>query len=183
MKKVDLSTFGNAAYANTVPRLKSAFWHIVNLLVLQNRLVPFSSFKKAVLRLFGARIGKGVVIKPGVNIKYPWNLDIGNYVWIGEGVWIDNLVQVTIEDHVCVSQGAFLLTGNHNYKSTSFDLIVSPIILETGVWVGAKAVVCPGVRCGTHAVLSVGSVATKNLESYKVYGGNPAVALRERVIN
>jgi putative colanic acid biosynthesis acetyltransferase WcaF len=132
------------------------------------------------LRLFGASVGKGVIIKPRVNIKYPWKLTIGNHVWIGEGVWIDNLGEVSIGDHSCISQGAMLLCGNHNYKKSSFDLMVGDIVLEEGVWVGAHAVVCPGVTCHSHSVLTVKSIATSNLESYTIYQGNPAIKVKAR---
>ena len=133
--------------------------------------------------MFRAKIGKGVVIKPHVNIKYPWRLKVGNRAWIGEHVWIDNLADVVIEDNVCISQGAMLLCGNHNYKKTTFDLIIGNITLKKGSWVGAKSVVCPGVTVGSHAVLTVGSVATKNMNDYTIYQGNPAVAIKERIIN
>ena len=136
-----------------------------------------------ILRLFGAHIGKGVVIKPHVTIKYPWNLYVGNHVWIGENAWIDNLAKVTIKDNACLSQGAMLLCGNHNYKKSAFDLIIGEIILEEGVWIGAKCTVCPGVKCGSHALLTVGSIATSPLESYSIYQGNPAVKIKDRVIN
>jgi putative colanic acid biosynthesis acetyltransferase WcaF len=179
--RTDLSKFDNDWYhpgAGTVVRLA---WYATNALFFASCL-PFSRLKIALLRLFGARVGRGVVVKPRVNIKYPWLLEIGNHVWIGEHVWIDNLDRVTIGDHVCLSQGAMLLTGNHNYKRESFDLVVGPIVLENGVWIGAQSIVCPGVICRSHAVLSVGSVATKQLESYSVYQGNPAVKVRERVV-
>jgi putative colanic acid biosynthesis acetyltransferase WcaF len=134
------------------------------------------------LRLFGAKIGKGVNIKPRVHVKYPWNLNIGEFTWIGEDVWIDNLVKVDIGSNVCLSQGAMLLTGNHNYKKTTFDLMVGEIVLHDGVWIGAKAVVCPGVTCHEHSVLSVGSIANSDLEARGIYQGNPAQKVKERVI-
>ncbi len=132
------------------------------------------------LRMTGASVGAGVVIKPRVTIKYPWKLAVGDHSWIGEQVWIDNLDQVTIGAHVCISQGALLLCGNHDYKKPTFDLITGPIVLEDGVWIGAKASVALGVTCGSHSVLAMGSVATKNLEEWIVYQGNPALAVRER---
>ena len=138
--------------------------------------------KVFILRVFGAKIGRNFVIKPNVNIKCPWFLEIGNHVWIGENAWIDNFVKVTIEDNSCVSQGALLLTGNHDYKKSTFDLIPKEIYLEKGVWIGAKSVVCGGVRCKSHSVLAVSSVATKDLDSYKIYQGNPALEVRERII-
>lgn len=121
---VDLSLYNNAWYNTGASVIKRTLWYFANSAILNNSFIPFSRIKIKVLRLFGAKIGKGVVIKPSVNIKYPWNLKIGDYVWIGENVWIDNLVEVSIGDNVCISQGAMLLCGNHNYKKTSFDLMV-----------------------------------------------------------
>ena len=155
-------------------------WYIINFIFLKTYWLPFSSFKKILLRLFGAKIGKGVVIKPGVNIKYPWLLEIGDFSWIGEGVWIDNLVKVTIGANCCLSQGAMLITGSHDYKKSSFDLIVGEILLEDGVWLGAGAVVGPNVICKSHSVLSLNSVATNDLDAYTIYQGNPALKKKTR---
>ena len=131
--KTDLASFNNKNYNPGAGSLKRTLWYLANLLFLKNRFCTFSSIKRFVLRLFGARIGKKVVIKPSVNIKYPWKLSVGNYTWIGEGVWIDNLDEVVMGDNVCISQGALLLCGNHDYNKSSFDLITGKIILEDGV--------------------------------------------------
>jgi putative colanic acid biosynthesis acetyltransferase WcaF len=147
---------------------------------MQNRMNPFSGLRVLVLKIFGAKIGTGVVIKPNVNIKYPWKLEMGNNIWIGEKVWIDNLGEVKIGNNVCLSQGAMLLCGNHNYKKVEFDLLVGDITLEEGVWIGARSIVCPGVSCKSHSILSVNSVAAKTLEAYTIYQGNPAVEVRKR---
>ena len=90
---------------------------------------------------------------------------------------------VTISDNACISQGALLLTGNHDYKKTSFDYKNAPIIIEEGVWIGAKSVVCPGVTAHSHSILTVGSIATHNMEPYTIYQGNPATPIRKRIIN
>ncbi|MFV9484004.1 WcaF family extracellular polysaccharide biosynthesis acetyltransferase [Christiangramia sp. ASW11-125] len=180
--KTDLSKYNNSWY-QPGGRLKILLWYLTNVLFFQNSLNPSSELKVALLKLFGAKIGEGVVIKPGVNIKYPWKLEIGNHTWIGEKVWIDNLGEVKIGSNVCISQGAMLLCGNHNYKKLTFDLIVQNITLEDGVWIGAQSVVCPGVICKSHSILSVSSVANKNLEAYKVYQGNPAVKVRPRIVD
>ena len=158
-------------------------WYVVNELFLRNPLNISSGLKVFCLKVFGAKIGKGVVIKPHINIKYPWKLSIGDHCWIGEGVWIDNLDQVTIEDHVCISQGAFLLCGNHNYKNQGFDLMTAPIVLKEGSWVGAKSIVGPGVVLESHSVLALGSVTSDSLEAYGIYRGNPAVKIKVRIIN
>ncbi|WP_179351502.1 WcaF family extracellular polysaccharide biosynthesis acetyltransferase [Winogradskyella vidalii] len=178
--KTDLATYNNNWY-QPGSRIKLLCWYVVNILFFINPLNPSSSLKIHLLRLFGAKIGAGVVIKPGVNIKYPWFLTIGNNCWIGESVWIDNLDKVSLEDNVCISQGALLLCGNHNYKKPSFDLMVAPICLKEGSWVGAKSSVAPGVTLQSHAVLSMGSVATSSLEAYGIYSGNPAVKVKERI--
>jgi putative colanic acid biosynthesis acetyltransferase WcaF len=182
MAKTDLSTFDNRWYDPGRGTLVRVLWYSINFIFFNSYWFPISSFKRLLLRLFGARIGKGVVIKPGVNIKYPWLLEIGDFSWIGEGVWIDNLVKVTIGPHCCLSQGAMLLTGSHDYKKSRFDLLVGEIHLEEGVWIGAKAMVGPNVRCGSHSVLSLNSVATQNLESFTIYQGNPALKKRSRTL-
>jgi len=136
-----------------------------------------------ILKLFGAKLGENLTIKPKVNIKYPWFLEIGDNVWLGEKVWIDNLGKLIIGSNVCISQGAMILMGNHNYKSESFDLMVEQVILEDGVWIGAKAIVCPGITCYSHSVLSVGSVANRDLKECGIYQGNPANFVKKRKIN
>ncbi|RYF24108.1 MAG: colanic acid biosynthesis acetyltransferase WcaF, partial [Flavobacteriales bacterium] len=134
-----------------------------------------------VLRLFGARIGKEVRIKPGIHIKYPWKLEIGDYSWLAD-CYIENLDYVNIGKNCCISQRAMIITGNHNYKKETFDLITKPVILEDGIWIGADATLGPGVTAFSHSVLSLGSVATKNLEAYSVYQGNPAQKVNQREI-
>ena len=150
-------------------------------IVLQKFFIPVSSVKLILLRLFGAKVGRRVRIKPCVTIKYPWFLEIGDNSWVGENVWIDNLGMVTIGSNVCLSQGSLLLSGNHDYTKATFDLVVKGIVLEDGVWIGAKSIVCGGVACRDHSVLAAGSVASSELDAYTVYRGNPAVKVGERV--
>ncbi len=183
MNTTQLNKYDNSDYSPGAGRLKRLFWYFTNIVFFKNPLQIFNFLKILLLRIFGAKVGTGVIIKPCVNIKYPWRLKIGNHVWIGEAVWIDNLADIIISDNCCISQGALLLCGNHNYKKSTFDLITGQIILEDGVWIGAKSVVCPGVTCEEHSILTVSSVATKNLEKYSIYQGNPAVKIKERIMN
>jgi putative colanic acid biosynthesis acetyltransferase WcaF len=181
MQKIDLSKFNNQWF-NPGNRIKIMIWYLINHFFF-NTYIPFPMhFKQILLKNFGSKIGNNVLIKPKVNIKYPWLLKIGDNVWIGERVWIDNLTQINISSNVCISQGAMLLCGNHNYKKSTFDLIVKEINLEEGVWIGAQSVVCPGVTCKSHSILTVGSVATKDMEEYSVYQGNPAKKVKDRII-
>ncbi|MDA9312915.1 WcaF family extracellular polysaccharide biosynthesis acetyltransferase [Vicingaceae bacterium] len=180
--KVDLSSFNNDCFQPGGSPVKRLLWYFMNAIIFNSALFPLNALKVNLLRWFGARIGKGVVIKPKVSVKYPWKLSIGDYSWIGEGVWIDNLAPVTIEDNCCISQGAMLLTGNHDYAKASFDLMVGDIHLKSGAWVGAKTVVCPVVTLHENAILSVGSIASKDLKANGIYRGNPAVFIKERQI-
>ena len=176
-KKFDKKDFDAGASG-----LKIFCWYFTSMLFFRSGLIPVSSILVFILRLFGAKIGKNVRIKPYIYIHYPWKLTIGDYSWLAE-CRIENLAEVSIGKNVCVSQNAMLLTGNHNYKKVDFDLITKPIILEDGAWIGANATVCPGVIAASHAVLTVGAVATKNLDAYAVYQGNPAVKIKDRVID
>jgi putative colanic acid biosynthesis acetyltransferase WcaF len=179
-KKVDLSKFDNSWYNPGRGVVVRTLWYYTNACFLNSYLFPFSGLKVFLLRLFGAQIGKGCVIKPKVNIKYPWLLKVGDSCWLGEKVWIDNLAQVDIANNVCLSQGAMLLCGNHDYKKVTFDLMVKPIILGEGAWIGAKAMVCPGIKVGKYALLSVASVATDDLEAEMIYRGVPAEKVKAR---
>ncbi len=179
--KTKLNTYNNSTYKSG-STLKKTLWYFTNMFLFKTMFPIPSKIKTNTLKLFGSKIGYNVLIKPNVNIKYPWFLEIGNDVWIGENVWIDNLAQVTIGNDVCISQDAYLLTGSHNYKKSSFDLMLGKIVLEDGVWIGAKATVCPDVTCKSHSVLAVGSIATSDLAEYTIYQGNPAVKKREREI-
>ncbi len=178
--KTDLSKFDNSWY-QPGSAMKRLLWYLISAIFFKSWF-PEKRSKIYLLRLFGAKIGAGVVIKPHVNIKYPWNLIIGNHVWIGEDVWIDNLDLVTIDDHACISQGALLLCGNHDYKKATFDLIIGPIHIQEGGWVGAKAIVTQHVVVASHSMIGAGSVVNKSTEPYMIYAGNPAVKVRERKI-
>lgn len=174
-----LDLFDNSGFRRGRPRWVEALWVVVGA-VSVGSFFPGSKMRVALLRLFGARIGSGVVIKPSVAVKFPWNLEIGDHVWIGERVWIDNLAKVRIGSHSCVSQGVYLCTGSHDWTSTGFDLITRDIVIEDQCWVGAMARVAPGTHMGQGAVLSMGSVGAGTLEPWSIYQGNPARRTRDR---
>src|ERR1035437_392611 len=178
--EVDLATFSTGDFNRGASRSKELCWLVVSQMLFQLCPLKLSGLKCWLLRRFGARVGHGVVIKPGVKITFPWKLTLGDHVWLGEECWLLNFAPIEIASHVCISQRAFLCTGNHNYKSPAFDLITQPIRVERGAWIGASAFVGPGVSVGSHAVLTAGSVATKDLAPYGIYQGNPAVLVKVR---
>lgn len=182
MNKVKLATFDGSDFDKGAGFLKITLWYFVNSIFVRASWNPFMGIKVWILRLFGAKIGKRLVIKNNVIIKFPWKLTIGDDCWLGENCWIDNLDNVVIGNNVCISQGALLLTGNHNYTIENMPYRNAPIIIEDGAWIGAKTVVCPGVKVNNNAILTVGSIATKNLDANGIYQGNPAMKIRERKI-
>lgn len=182
MEQINLKKFNNCWYNSGRNPAYKVLWYYANLTLLQNRFNPSSKLRATLLRLFGSKVGKGVVFKPNINIKYPWNVEIGNYSWVGEKTWMDSLAPIKIGKNVCISQGAYLCTGNHDWTDPSFGLIIKPIIIEDGVWVGAQAVILPGVILGTHSVVTAGSVISQNTRPYFIYSGNPAMKMKERKI-
>lgn len=171
--------FDTGTYTPGASKFKLGLWHLTSIMFFRSKLIPSSRLLTSILRMFGAKIGKDVRIKPGVEIKFPWRLIIGDNSWIAE-CFIENLDFVKIGNNCCVSQKAILITGNHNYKSENFDLIVKPIQIFDGAWVGAGSIIGPGVNMYEDAILTVGSVATKDLAANTVYRGNPAQPVRSR---
>lgn len=146
-------------------KLKEALWYIVKIFLFLSAIPYPSSFKIWILKKFGAKIGVGVIIKPRVNIHFPWKLTVGDHVWIGEEVFLLNFEDLIIENNVCISQRSFLCGGNHDYKHPSMPYRNGPITLKDGCWIGACCFVGPGVTIGMDTVITVGSVVTKNIDS------------------
>lgn len=164
-----------------VSRSKNALWHLAQMLFVGTQ-IPGKKLRVKVLRLFGAKIGKGAVIKAGIRIKFPWRLEIGDYCWLGESCWIDNFAEVKIGNHCCISQGAYICSGSHDWSDKAFELVSRPIIIEDHVWVAAHTKVAAGVTIGEGAVLCMGSVATKDLEPWTIYLGVPAKSIKKRTM-
>lgn len=178
-----LDNYTTGVYTPGASLVQQLFWFFIGYPLVRSHLLPFSGFKVFLLRLFGAKIGTNVRIKPGVRIKFPWRLTVGNHVWIGESVWIDNLALVAIEDHVCLSQDVYLCTGNHDWKDANFQLTVAEIHIQESSWIAARAVVGPGVTIGKGAILGLGSVTGHSLQPMTIYSGNPAQPIKQRIIN
>jgi putative colanic acid biosynthesis acetyltransferase WcaF len=180
--RTNLAAFDNSWYSPGRGHLTRLLWLVLNRIFMQTAFPWPSLVKTRVLRMFGASVGRAVVLKPRLNIKYPWNLDIGDHSWIGEDVWIDSLGRVTIGSHVCVSQGAMLETGNHDWSTAGFDLVIRSIVVEDGAWVAVRALLLPGARLRCHSVLGAASVLSGDTDEYAVYVGNPARRLKDRGI-
>jgi putative colanic acid biosynthesis acetyltransferase WcaF len=161
-------------------RLVEAAWYTAKCIFFLSPVPWPSGWRVQLLRLFGATVGTRVYIKPRVNIHFPWKLSIGSRTWIGEEVFILNLEPVTIGAHVCISQRAFLCTGNHDYRDPAMSYRNRPIELGDGSWVGAQCFVGPGVKIGREAVATAGSVVVRDLPEETICSGNPCVAVKAR---
>jgi putative colanic acid biosynthesis acetyltransferase WcaF len=176
---IDLSRAGKGNYVARRSRLVEALWFVLEACLINNKLVPSSALRVALLRLFGAKIGTGCRFVHPVRVKAPWNLEVGDHCWFGVDVWIYNQAPIRIGSHVCISQGTFLSAGSHD-MSTTMDLRVAPIVIEDGVWITSKCVVQMGVTIGRSAVVTPLSVVHRSLDAEGVYGGNPCRLLRRR---
>ncbi len=177
---VDLKSYDASAFERGRPFLLEALWRFVSAVFFQGSLLPFYAPKRWILWLFGAQIGRRVLIKTRVTITFPWRLRIGDYSWIGEEVWLDSLDRIEIGSNVCVSQRAYICTGSHDLRSPTFDIITHPVLVEDGAWIGAGASVAPGVVLGSHCFVAIGAVITADVRPNTVVAGNPAREVRKR---
>lgn len=176
---MNLGKFSNAGFNRGMPKWREAVWTLARCLFFETA-VPFpSGLKTALLRCFGAKIGRGVVVRSQVKISFPWRLEVGDDVWIGDGVWILSLANVTLRENVCLSQRCYLCTGSHDYRRETFDLITRPIEIREGSWVAAGAFVGPGVTVGPGAVVAAGAVVTAPVPPRCLVRGNPAEVVKE----
>ena len=138
-------------------KFKFYIWYLINSFFI-NTFIPFSTLKIILLKIFGAKIEKGVIINSKINVKYPWNLNIGYDCWLGNEVWLDNTEMVTIGNDCCISQGTYIVTGNHNFKKESFDYYGKEVNIGAHSWIGAKSIICPGANIKVGSFIKVGSI-------------------------
>ena len=176
---IPLARAGRGNFVRRRGRLVEALWILVETTLIDNRLNPSSAVRVFLLRLFGARIGRGCVCPHAFRVKFPWNLTIGDDCWIGDGVWIYNQGPIRIGSDVCISQRSFLTTGSHDWQ-TDMSLRIDPIVIEDGAWITSMCVVQKGVTIGAGTVVTPLSVVHRSLPPGWICGGNPAVTIRPR---
>ena len=162
-------------------RARRAVWNLCWLLLYRPSPRPLHAWRSLLLRAFGAQLGPDCHFYPGSRVWAPWNLVCADHVAAGDGVEIYNPSPMELGSHVILSQACYLCGATHDYNDPAFPLTAFRMRLEPYAWICARAMVGPGVHVGAGAVLGLGAVATRDLEPWTVYGGNPATALRERV--
>ena len=141
-----------------------------------------SKFEVFLLRLFGAKVGKGCNIYSSAKILVPYNLVIGDNVTLADRLLIQNTALVEIKSNSIISQGTYLCAGTHNMYKSTFDTIRKPIIIGENVWIAAECFVGPGVKVGDGAVAGARSCIFKDIEPWMVVVGNPAKPIKQRVL-
>lgn len=161
-------------------KLGRVAWGIVCAVLFRPSPRPMHAWRAFLLRCFGAKLGPHCHIYPGARIWAPWNLDCDEYASIADEAVIYNAATLFMGSHAIVSQQAYLCTATHNFDDPAFPMIASPIRLGRYTWVCARACVLPGVTLGDGAVLGLAAVASKDLEPWQVYAGNPAKRIKQR---
>jgi putative colanic acid biosynthesis acetyltransferase WcaF len=161
-------------------RLLRLLWNVCWLLLYRTSPRPFHAWRALLLRMFGATLGPACHFYPASRIWAPWNLVAEDHVSAGDGAEIYNPAPMRFGSHASVSQGAYLCGATHDYNSADFPLLAYAMEFGAHSWICARACVSPGVRVGEGAVLGLASVATRDLEPWTVYGGSPAIAVRQR---
>ena len=174
-----LKDYDNRDFDRGAPLWKEALWILVKSIFFLSPVPWPSGLRLELLRLFGARVGHGVVIRSQVNITSPWRLTVGDDVWIGEETLILSLAPVTLEADICISQRAFLCTGSHDFRAPAFDLVTKPITVRRGCWIAAQAFIAPGVEIGEGSMVSAGSVVLTSVPPRTLVRGNPAAVVKE----
>ena len=165
-------------------RVRRQVWTIICLLLFKPSPRPLHAWRASLLRIFGAKIGKGVHIYPGAKIWAPWNLVVDDYVGIADGVTIYNMDIIRIGGYSVISQGAHLCGGSHDYNSPNFQLYAKPITLGEHVWICAEAFVSLGVNIPDGVVVGARSLVTKSIqEPWTVCAGHPAKQIGQRTRN
>lgn len=155
-------------------RLKRQLWNFVQAFFFSISPRPLHRWRAFLLSIFGAEIGRGCHVYPSAKIWAPWNLKLGNFVGIADGVTLYCMDRIEIGDYAVVSQGVHVCGGTHDFNSANFQLVVKPIEIGAHAWICAEAFIHPGVTVPEGAVVGARSVVTKSLEEpWKVYTGNP----------
>jgi putative colanic acid biosynthesis acetyltransferase WcaF len=152
----------------------------VNALFVRPTPQALYSWRRFVWRLFGAKVGRNVLIRPGVRVTFPWEVIVGDYCWIGDKATLYSVSEITIAEHSVVSQEAYLCAGTHDHSDVSFPLVASPISIEAECWIAARAFVGPGVRIGRGAIVGARSVLLSDVASGTIVAGVPARAVGTR---
>ncbi len=178
LKNVDVHTQPSLTLRNRLARL---VWNIAYITLFRLSPVPFHPWRSFLLRCFGAKIGKYCHVYPKARIWAPWNLEMGDYSSMADGVWCYSMAKITVGEKVVISQGARLCGGTHDYTDPAFSLLAKPITIKSNAWIAAEAFICPGITIGEGTVVGARAVVTKDMPAQTVCAGNPCRPIKPKI--
>lgn len=155
-------------------------WQLVQSTLFAASPQPLYGFRRALLRLFGARIGEGVIFRPTSRITYPWKLEVGDHSWIGDHVELYNLGPIKIGNNSVISQRSYVCTGSHDHTTPAFTITRLPVVIGDAVWIATDVFVAPGVTIGSGAVVGARSSVFHDIPELGIAKGSPAITHRFR---
>lgn len=156
-------------------------WWLVQSIFFKNSPQFMYGFRRFLLRLFGAKIGKRVIIRSSVKTTYPWKVSIGDYSWVGDDVNLYSLGEINIGKNVVISQKSYLCTGSHNYLQSDFPISAKKITIKDECWLATDVFIAPGITIEKGSVIGSRSSVYKNIPANKICMGNPAKIIRARI--
>lgn len=179
MHMINQNTFKGPSFS-LKNRIARTVWNITAILLFRFSPKPFHGWRSFLLRIFGAKVGSGVHVYPGVKIWAPWNLKLDDECGIANGVILYSQDKITIGQKVVISQGAHLCAGTHDYNQPGFPLVTMPIVIENYAWIAAEAFVHPGITVGKGSIIGARAVVTKDMPQWMICAGNPCIPIKER---
>lgn len=181
--QVRLDLFDHSTLDRGRSRLVEALWVLTRCFFFTTSLPWPNGAKRRLLRLFGAKVGAGVVIRPGVYVHFPWKLAVGNHCWIGDSCRLLNIAPITFEDHVALAHEVYLAAGGHDVRSATMAAKHAPIHVKSGSWIASRAFVGPGVTVHERTVVGAAAVVMRDVGPDVIVAGNPARVIGPRVID
>lgn len=173
---VDLRLYDSSKCDRGRPSWYVILWWLVQAIAFPLSLHNFNAFRCWLLRWFGAKVGKGAIVRPTARFTYPWNVTIGDYSWIGDDVVLYSVDRIEIGSHAVISQKSYLCTGSHDLNRTSFNLITAPIRVGNGAWIATDCFISAGVAIGANSVIGARSSVFRNIPAGRVAWGTPCIA-------
>jgi putative colanic acid biosynthesis acetyltransferase WcaF len=177
---IRLDLYDQKGYSRGRSGIIVLLWWFVQATFFRCSLQPMYGWRRWLLKLFGAEIGKGAKIRPSATITYPWKVKIGAHTWIGDHAELYSLDNITIGSQCVISQNSYLCTGSHQAAAPHFSLVVSPIRIEDGAWIASDVFVYPGVTLGPMAVIAARSTVLHDVPANEVHAGTPAKYIKQR---
>lgn len=178
--EIRLDLYSQINYSRGRSNIVVLLWWLIQGTLFRFSIHNMYGWRRLLLRLFGAKIGKNVQVRSTAKFTYPWKVEIGDYSWIGDNVEFYSLDNIEIGSHCIVSQNSYLCTGSHNLQDPYFGLITKPIIIKDGAWVASDVFVYPGVIINEMAVAAARSTVIKDIPYNEIHAGSPAKFLKDR---